>query len=146
MTRFSPEVEGVLREAGWTPERRVEVDGLVAPFATEGLRPHRAAIDFLAEFAGLDIQIRGPGVTRAREPFELDPSLCEGEEGRFADWGQEIGHELFPIGELDNGRYFLGIDENGEVYVIETWVASFGVMPDAMENLVRGVAPTSIRE
>jgi hypothetical protein len=48
---------------------------------------------------------------------------------------------LLPIGELDHGRFFLGIDEHAEVYLVETWVASFGRMPLALENLLSGVMP-----
>lgn len=44
------------------------------------------------------------------------------------------------------GRYFLGIDEQSEIYLIETWVASFGRMPQAMDNLISGVRPTVISE
>ncbi len=67
-------------------------------------RGFRPAVGFLREFGGLHIRIGGPGVTRAKEPFELDPSLCEGEEGRFIGWSRCIGCELFPVGELDGGR------------------------------------------
>ncbi len=92
------------------------------------------------------VDISGLGVNRAREPFELDPLLCSGEEDRFLEWGEEIGKSLFPIGVLDMGRYFLGIDEQSEIYLIETWVASFGRMPQAMDNLISGVRPTVISE
>ncbi|WP_448698815.1 hypothetical protein [Streptomyces avidinii] len=50
------------------------------------------------------------------------------------------------LGELDHGRFFLGIDEVGVIYLVETWVASFGPMPHAMENLVLGVVPRRIDE
>ena len=82
----------------------------------------------------------------ACERFDLDPLLCSGEEDRFLEWGEEIGKSLFPIGVLDVGRYFLGIDEQSEIYLIETWVASFGRMPQAMDNLISGVRPTVISE
>lgn len=144
MTRFSPEVEDVLRAAGWSPERRTAVENWTTLFEDEGIHAHQAAIDFLQEFGGLDVEIHGPGVTKAKEPFELDPSLCEGEEGRFTEFGRRIGREIFPIGELDHGRYLLGIDQNTEIYVVETWIASFGPMPAAMDSLVLGMKPMSI--
>jgi hypothetical protein len=40
-------------------------------------------VDFLVEFGGLDVRISGTGITRAREPFDLDPVLCSGNEDRF---------------------------------------------------------------
>jgi hypothetical protein len=46
-----------------------------------------------------------------------------------------------PIGVLNGGRFFLGIDEEGEIFLVETWVASFGRMPAALDNLISGVRP-----
>ncbi|MBW4721561.1 SUKH-3 domain-containing protein [Saccharothrix obliqua] len=142
MTRFSPRVDGDLRAAGWRPGRAVDVGGWRQQLEAGGLvRMHPAAEAFLAEFGGLDVRISGPGISCAREPFELDPGLCVGEEDRFAEWGAALGCALFPLGELDLGRFFLGISEIGEVFLVETWVASFGVGDAALESLVLGVAP-----
>ncbi|GAA1040102.1 hypothetical protein GCM10009566_28670 [Streptomyces murinus] len=124
----------------------MDTSSWVAALGVAGVVAHDAARAFLAEFGGLVVDISGPGVNRAREPFELDPLLCSGEEDRFLEWGEEIGKSLFPIGVLDMGRYFLGIDEQSEIYLIETWVASFGRMPQAMDNLISGVRPTVIGE
>jgi hypothetical protein len=111
-------------------------------FERTGLSMHDAADAFLREFGGLAVNISGPGINRARESFELDPELTwDGEEGRFLEWGESIGRRLFPLGELDHGRFFLAIDEISEIYLVETWVASFGRMPQALENLILGVAP-----
>ncbi|MFF9656599.1 SUKH-3 domain-containing protein [Streptomyces griseoluteus] len=83
-------------------------------------------------------------MTCARTPFELDPELACGEEDRFLQWGESLGRSLFPLGELDHGRFFLAIDEAAEIYLVETWLARFGPAPQALENLVLGVAPHRI--
>lgn len=106
-------------------------------FEAVGLAMHDAAEAFLQEFGGLTVNVSGPGISCARTPFELNPELA---------WGEAIGRHLYPLGELDHGRFFLGIDEVGVIYLVETWVASFGPMPDAMESLVLGVAPRRINE
>ena len=108
------------------------------------MHAHQAALGFLGEFGGLDVAISGPGVSRAREPFTLDPAQCAGEGDRYAEFGEEIGRELFPIGVLAHGALFLAIDENSEIYVLETWIGSFGPMPEGMENLIRGVQATRL--
>lgn len=115
-------------------------------FEAVGLAMHDAAEAFLQEFGGLTVNVSGPGISCARAPFELDPELAWGEDDRFAEWGESIGHRLFPLGELDHGRFFLGIDEVGAIYLVAGWVASFGPMPPAMQNLVLGVAPRRIDE
>lgn len=70
--------------------------------------------------------------------------LCVGEGDRFLEWGEEIDKSIFPVGVHDEGRFFLGIDELGELYLVETWLASFGIMPEALSNLILGVQPTVI--
>jgi hypothetical protein len=138
---LSTEVRRVLLAAGWQPGRRVDTAGWRTQLEAAGFAMHDAAERFLAEFGGLTIDLSGPGLSMARQPFELDPLLCLGEDDRFAEWGEVIGRSLFPLGELDKGRFFLGIDETGEVYLIETWLASFGPARDAIGNLILGIAP-----
>ena len=146
MIDWSPEVRKVLKRSGWAPGRRTDTRRWRSMFERAGLPMHDAAESFLQEFGGLTVRISGPGITCAREPFELDPALVQGEEDRFLEWGEEIGHRLFPLGELDHGRFFLGIDEAAEIYLVETWVASFGAMPQALEGLILGMAPRLINE
>lgn len=142
MARFSSQVDEDLRAAGWKPGRAVDVGGWQRRLeASRLVRMHPAAARFLAEFGGLKVEIVGPGVSVARQPFELDPDLADGEEDRFAEWGADIGCSLFPIGILDRGRFFLGISEVGEIFLVETWVASYGIGDTALENLILGVAP-----
>ncbi|MGW1246567.1 SUKH-3 domain-containing protein [Streptomyces sp. NPDC002535] len=143
---WSPEVERVLREAGWHPGRVVDATCWKQQLEQEGFRSHAAAEDFLREFGELAVGHGGAGITRAREPFALDPLLALGEADRFDQWSQEIGHRLFPVGELADGLAFLGLDEDGELYVVDDRPARFGRMPEAMENLVLGVMPVRMPE
>ncbi|GAA4079190.1 SUKH-3 domain-containing protein [Streptomyces shaanxiensis] len=141
---FSSNVVDVLRTSGWDPRRTVDPAQWALPFEERGIRAHEAVQEFLAEFGGLSVAVSGPGVNCAREPFELDPLLCLGEEDRFSEWGEELGLHLFPLGELDRGRFFLGMDENGLVYLVADWIARFGPWPQAIDALVLGVAPEEI--
>lgn len=146
MTSFSADSESVLIAHGWIPGRHVDIAPWVGPLAAGGIAAHEAARRFLAEFGGLSIRISGQGVNRAREPFELDPLRCLGEEDRFQSWGDELGRSIVPVGILDRGRFFLGIDENAEILLVETWVASFGRMPLGLDNLIAGTSPVVVRE
>jgi SUKH-3 immunity protein len=145
MNDFSAETERVLISAGWQPGRKVDTGKWRERLGASGdVTMHEAAERFLAEFGGLTFAHGGAGVSRAREPFELNPLLALGEEERFAEWGDLIGKSLFPLGELDEGRYFLGIDEDGAVYLVADWLACFGANRDAVENLILGVQPETI--
>ncbi|MGW0856227.1 SUKH-3 domain-containing protein [Streptomyces sp. NPDC002690] len=140
---WSAETDAVLRGAGWYPGRSIDTTVWRERLEADGFRIHAAAEDFLREFGGLTVGGSGSGITRAREAFELDPLLALGEDDRFGEWGEEIRRSLFPLGELDHGHAFLGLDEQGELYVVASWLARFGRMPEAMENLVLGVMPVS---
>lgn len=81
----------------------------------------------------------GPGVECAREPFLLDPSVCEGEEEVFLEWGEELALSLFPIGERAEGVAFLAIDEHGAVIALGSGVATtYGQVPEAFEKMLLG--------
>ena len=142
--RFSEEVESALIAAGWTPGRTVDVSPWRDQFESAGISMHKAAERFLKEFGGLDVRISGSGVTRSKEPFEFDPALALGDEDMFEMWGRRIGHSLFPLGELDLGRAFLGIDEDGEIYVVSGWLARFGKFDEGLEGLTRGFMPEDV--
>ncbi|MBF6045538.1 hypothetical protein GO001_09935 [Streptomyces sp. NRRL B-1677] len=146
MTVPSEEVEVVLREAGWFPGRQVSVEAWKTQFASRGVHMHHAAERFLTEFGGLTVEVHGPGVTCAREPFELNPSLCLGEEDRFAEWSAVVGSSIYPIGEMGDGRFFLGIDEASIVYLVADWIARYRPEVTTMESLVQGIAPEEISE
>jgi hypothetical protein len=145
--RFSKRAEQELRAAGWFPERNVDIELWRGRLEADGLvRMHSAAERFLAEFAGLAVDVGGPGISSVREPFELNPLRLIGELDRFAEWGEELGISLFPIGLLDRGRFLLGISETSEIFLVETWVATFGVGDAGLEHLVLGVMPKIVAE
>ncbi|MGW7456865.1 SUKH-3 domain-containing protein [Streptomyces sp. NPDC054797] len=127
------------RQLGLSP-RRPALEGN-GDRAADGFRMHAAAEGFLREFGGLTVAGGGPGITRAREAFSPHPLHALGEDDRFGEWGEETSRCLFPVGELSHGHAFLGLDEQGELYVLTSWLARFGRMPEAMENLALGVMP-----
>ncbi|MCU1648286.1 MAG: hypothetical protein JWN03_8561 [Nocardia sp.] len=146
MTQFTDETERVLRASGWLPGRQVDTGAWRERLELSGFRWNAAADRFLEEFGGLAVDISGPGITSAREPFELDPTLVEGEDDRFAEWAEVVGESIAPVGELDSGRYFLGMSESGDLYLVADWLASFGQIPEALESLILGRSPVPVEE
>lgn len=138
---FDEVTAATLTRSGWFPGRVVDVDRWAGLLRDEGIELHAAAVVFLREFGGLVVDESGPGISRAREPFVLDPATCDGEGDRFLEWSGELGRRIVPVGELDQGRFFLGLDETSELYLVETFVATFGRVPAGLERLVRGVMP-----
>ncbi|MGW2044480.1 SUKH-3 domain-containing protein [Streptomyces sp. NPDC001858] len=136
MPRFSSEAEDVLRRSGWFPGRRADIQSWKE--LLPGLSWHAAAEGFLAEFGGLSVDVSGPGVSCAREPFEIDPELAVGEEDRFEDLSERFGRRFLPLGEVGT-EFFLGIDEDGVLYLLAAWAFRLGPSDEALENLIRGV-------
>lgn len=144
MQEFSPEVADTLISFGWSPDRRVDPSEWIAPFEEQGLEAPPIVREFLSRFGGLRFEVSGTGITIARAPFEIDPLLCLGEEDRFFEYGADLGVAMFPLGRLENGHFFLGMDENGVIYLVINWIARYGPWPEAIDSLVRGVRPEEI--
>ncbi|WP_460060680.1 SUKH-3 domain-containing protein [Streptomyces sp. YKOK-I1] len=125
MSEWSPDVLEVLEASGWTAGRQVDTAGWRSISEAVGIVMHDAAERFLQEFGGLAVSIGGPATNRAsaREPFELDPGPARGEDDQFSEWSDSLGRRLFPLSELNHGRFFPGIDEGSEICPAETWVA-----------------------
>ncbi|MGW6444649.1 SUKH-3 domain-containing protein [Lentzea sp. NPDC055074] len=142
--RFSEESERTLRSAGWYPGRTVDTEAWRAPLEKSGFVFPEVVVRFLAEFNGLSFPDNGSGISRAREPFEFDPLLAKGEEDRYSECGAEIGRVMAPLGELDRGRFFLGMDDRGAIYVVTDGIRFFGVGDAGLESLILGVMPAPL--
>ncbi|WP_422753326.1 SUKH-3 domain-containing protein [Micromonospora sp. WMMD708] len=130
-----------LLNAGWISGRQVDIGRWQSLFAHAGLPMHSAANSFLSEFGGLTFPYAGGGISRSRASVELDPLLAIDEEDLFLEWGQLVGRRIFPLGELDDGRYFVGIDESSSIYLVADWLGHFGEGMHGLESLILGVAP-----
>ena len=79
------------------------------------------------------------GLTCAREPFTLDPTLAASESDRFRDFVAVLNTNLYPLGEAVGGHYFLTIGENARVYLLVQDVILLGDnIDEALENLILG--------
>lgn len=99
-----------------------------------------AAETALLEFGGLRVPASGPGVDRAREPFELNPVLATDAEPLFDEYGELLKKQLFPLGEAGD-QAFIAISNTGEVYLIFEGVLLIGAnVCEALTNLIEGRA------
>ncbi len=142
--QFHAEVDRSLRAAGWRPGRHVP--DLVRQWRVQlesGSRfiLHPAAERVLLEFGGLHIGAAGPGVDRSPSELNLDPTVAAGEDDRFLDYFPELhGRAVFPLGEVDGGNGFLGIDTTGRTYLLMDEVCGrWPTFISAIEGLLRGI-------
>jgi hypothetical protein len=146
--RFSVQAEDILRRAGWHAGR--SVPDLVATWRDGLLRSHGiemfpSAERALLEFGGLKIDEQGPGVTCAREPFEIDPILADYDGEVFGEFSGQVGTRLYPLGEAVGGLGFLAIGENDRVYMLLDDIRLLGNnMDEALEALLIGLQPSPL--
>jgi hypothetical protein len=104
-----------------------------------GFAWHEAAERFLEQFGGISVDVHGAGQSVAREPFEIDPELAIGEEGRFEELSQKFHRQFFPVGEIGHGEFFLAVDEDAILYLVGAWAFRLGALPEGLANMIRGV-------
>lgn len=148
MTRFSPQAEETLRQAGWYPRR--QVPAMVASWKktlmlSDGIEMFSTAERVLLEFGGLRIDQQGPGVSSAREPFTFDPPCAIHEGDRFTDFSTVLRTRLYPLGEASGGYYFWAIGESGDVYLLMDDLRLLGTTIEAaLEKLLIGMEAEKI--
>lgn len=131
----------VLRAAGWYPGRSVPTATWESVLRLHGeFEIHEAARRFLAEFGGVGIPFREPWDSMPWGEFRLDPLLALWDEEIFDDLSEQAGTYLYPIGMVDRRNQYLGIAEDGAVYVGMDSIALLAPTPDeAMQRLTRRV-------
>jgi hypothetical protein len=138
---LKPEVEAVLMQAGWDPDRdrSTEVTAWLGQLG-EAFPIVRTALDVLGRFGGLDVELIGPGEEWSRQSFRIDPTLALGEDDRFTDFSEMLGVRLFPLGEVGN-QALLALGEDGKVYalMLDLWWVGDSI-DEAIERLVRGLS------
>src|SRR5580704_5175703 len=107
---FSPSTVEILRNAGWTPTRRVNALPWIDISAREGFNPHFLASELLSNLRGLVIQ-----PPRA-ERIYFDPIIASGEFDRVREWQNLCKANLFLLGEVLS-NFILLIDEFEKVCV-----------------------------
>ncbi|MDI1447604.1 SUKH-3 domain-containing protein [Polyangium sp. 6x1] len=145
---WSAQTEAQLMAAGWHKGRRDT--GRVAQWRRKlekpaGFRMSMAAERALEEFGGIRVDCQGPGLECARGGFDLDPELASGEEGRLGAFRDQVGSDLFPLGEAYSGEAFLAMDGIGRVYLLGDRIQLLGTnIHSALDSIVVGRLPKEI--
>jgi hypothetical protein len=122
----------LLQLAGWTPDRRVDVDEALTELGRAGHRLVAPAREFLAEYSGLTIALpdgsrvlRIDGLAAARG---ADPDWCSA-------YAASIGHAVTPIGEYSH--MILVMDATGAFW--GGFDADYGFMGDSIVAVVQAL-------
>ncbi|MFB9080258.1 SUKH-3 domain-containing protein [Flavobacterium procerum] len=134
---FSEESIKMLLNSGWNENRRV-LDKVKLP---KGYHFHDAALKILNEFGNLRIgdYKKGKGKFMAKCTIQFLPILASCEEDRFIEFSDALGVSLCPLGEVNEGYFFLAVDEYGKIYVLdqELFLAGNDIQ-EGIETLITG--------
>ncbi|WP_407542042.1 SUKH-3 domain-containing protein (plasmid) [Deinococcus radiomollis] len=99
----------MLKNAGWTEDRKVDIDAKIVSLEKRGWKVFSTARDFAAQFCGIQpINIDGKSTiyfSELNDEAELDVAV---------DWKKSTGENIFPIGIY--GLVGLFIEETGKIY------------------------------
>ena len=151
--RFSPEVEAVLREAGWYPGREVDWEQLgewafiEAPVEKGFLqvRMFSAALYVLREFGGLTIKSMREGGTSI-EGFTINPPRVFEKSIWHYNWyaGEWMAKgALYPLGYIHDDHWVFGVRGDGRIVTDDHDLVGNNI-DEALENLIKGIKPTPI--
>jgi SUKH-3 immunity protein of toxin-antitoxin system len=111
----SPETTGILREAGWSAERRVDVSGWITDLAREGTTALPAAEAILSNFGGLVVK-HTDHQGSSRHSFDLNPSRWYHARDEIRDNEELVGDRLFPLGETEGAGMLAVLEDGGIIW------------------------------
>ncbi len=135
--QFSDESTKMLLSSGWYKNRKV-LDKVKLP---KMFNFHNKALDILNEFGNLKVgdSKKSKGKFMAKCTIQFFPNLAEGEEDRFIEFSNELGVSLCPLGEVNEGYFFLAVDQHGKIYILDQELFLVGNdIHEGIENLITG--------
>lgn len=116
ITALGVSAQAALARAGWTAQRRIDVDAMDAALRAEGFRLAPVPRAFLERFGDLHFRLeKREHFFQVEELFHLDAAAAA--RHWFVEFLQECervaGRGLVPIGEMHDGHMLLMMDEDG---------------------------------
>jgi len=146
-SEISPTFAKILTQSGWSSNRKVDVAEWVSSLKDEGFEPNAVTIAILESVGGLSILIPPYGINPYHHELRFDPMIAaSGEFDKAADWQNQLGIRLFPIGEEIRTGNILWVGNDRRFYFGRDFGLcvlgdSFG---EAMDRLAFPNSPLSI--
>ncbi|MFD3744476.1 SUKH-3 domain-containing protein [Nocardia sp. NPDC058633] len=143
MTYFawpSNETQEAAANAGWTPDRRVDIGSWVSDLQAQGYSFFDEAVSVLSSMGGLIVRPpRIPEALWGSGSIRFDPLLAgDGMRERYAGFEQIIGHTILPIADWGGESAMLLLDDGSVVEDITGGLRFLGSsFPDALDLAVR---------
>jgi SUKH-3 immunity protein len=109
----STKAESVLRKAGWSPSRKVDISAWVQALRSEGNEVSPVAEAILRRFGGLVVRHREAGGA-SFDAFDVNPAHWIGMRDAIADVEEVLQQRVSPLGMVSGGA-MLGVLDDGRV-------------------------------
>ncbi|MBF6289850.1 SUKH-3 domain-containing protein [Nocardia cyriacigeorgica] len=130
----------VVTRAGWSPERKIDIQPWLDDLGSQGFSFSQYAIDVLTSFGGLRIPPQKiEGALYAGTEIEFDPmEVGDGMRERYVNIESRLGQRLSPLADC-GGESSLLIAENGSI--LQDWSGGIRLLgetfPDALDLAIR---------
>jgi hypothetical protein len=132
-----------LIDAGWSPDRRVQINHWVEQLTAEGYTMHDHVKDILEKYGGLVVKpVRGAHASGyIATELDFDPVYAgSGEFDRVDYWQQRLGLLLSPLGEHGDGGLVLLANDGGVFRCRDDHILYMGsTFEEALENTLVNV-------
>lgn len=135
---FLPEVKTCLKNAGWSPERRVSVTSIEKRMLDEGYEWFEEVSLFMESFGGLSINFRYEG-RKADVQFDaVEAAKSFDSYWIIENYAKRIGKAHFcPIGLAYTEHLLLFMSNDGYVYGgFDEYLALIGQREESVENIL----------
>lgn len=141
---FHPVSVRCLREAGWHPERRIDVSECERAMERHGVRLQESARRFLETFGKLELRYSKRGLSGLEGAchFHADVAVLRIDSELLDEYQQFLDCKLSVVGACSDGETVLLMDEKGAVYggIEETLFVLGQTGVDAINALCMGQA------
>jgi hypothetical protein len=116
-SHFSEAFAHLVAQAGWDCARKNDMSSIIERLIREGYVANPLALELLESFGGLTIPLPAAGISPYDHDIRFDPlRAASGESDRAEEWKDEIGVDLFPVGEEVSSGNIIWVGNDGRFY------------------------------
>ncbi len=121
MNFISEETKNILKQAGWSEDRLINIKEYENHLNKLGYPTFPVALEFFRRFGNLHISENSKNESRRGYNLKVDPIKLTQCYPRyvFAEFAEALGRPLCPIALADNGHSAIAMNEEGQVYCID---------------------------
>ena len=151
-SQFSTEIEMLLRQYGWTPDRDIDITSIKALIEEKGFEVFPSVEQFMRQYGGLSFPYETGGKYTRWLDFDVMSSegLIPNKSHKWmSQWIMYAETDLCPIGRDSTWHEYLFMDRQGRIIsadiVADCYVQFYGEPEEAIERILSRKRPFGLR-